>query len=54
MPRSGFRISRELAAVVGARLRRLQRDGIIRRWTIDADLNALGLDVLATAFSYAF
>jgi DNA-binding Lrp family transcriptional regulator len=36
------------------RLRRLQRDGIIRPWTIDADPNALGLDVLAPAFSYAF
>jgi len=29
------------------RLRRLERDGIIRRWTIDVDAAALGLGVLA-------
>lgn len=30
------------------RLRRLQRDGVIRRWTIDVAPEALGLTVLAT------
>jgi len=29
------------------RLRRLEQDGIIRRWTVDLDRTALGLDVLA-------
>lgn len=29
------------------RLRRLERDGVIRRWTIDVDVSAFGLDVLA-------
>jgi Lrp/AsnC family leucine-responsive transcriptional regulator len=29
------------------RLRRLERDGVIRRWTIDIDVSAFGLDVLA-------
>jgi DNA-binding Lrp family transcriptional regulator len=29
------------------RLRRLERDGVIRRWTIDADVSAFGLQVLA-------
>lgn len=29
------------------RLRRLQRDGVIRRWTIDVSPEALGLSVLA-------
>ena len=29
------------------RLRRLERDGIIRKWTVDLDLSALGLGVLA-------
>jgi Lrp/AsnC family leucine-responsive transcriptional regulator len=29
------------------RLRRLERDGIIKRWTIDVDAAALGLGVLA-------
>ena len=29
------------------RLRRLERDGVIRRWTVDIDEVALGLDVLA-------
>jgi Lrp/AsnC family leucine-responsive transcriptional regulator len=29
------------------RLRRLERDGIIRKWTIDLDASALGLGVLA-------
>jgi Lrp/AsnC family transcriptional regulator, leucine-responsive regulatory protein len=44
----------DLAKVVGLapssvhdRLRRLERDGIIRRWTVDVDEVALGLDVLA-------
>ncbi|HEX6773273.1 MAG TPA: Lrp/AsnC family transcriptional regulator [Acidobacteriaceae bacterium] len=32
---------------VHERLRRLERDGIIRRWTVDVDSAALGLDVLA-------
>jgi Lrp/AsnC family transcriptional regulator, leucine-responsive regulatory protein len=32
---------------VHERLRRLERDGIIRRWTVDVDTAALGLDVLA-------
>jgi DNA-binding Lrp family transcriptional regulator len=29
------------------RLRRLQRDGVIRRWTVDVDPDAMGLGVLA-------
>jgi DNA-binding Lrp family transcriptional regulator len=29
------------------RLRRLERDGIIKKWTVDLDLSALGLGVLA-------
>lgn len=29
------------------RLRRLEREGVIRRWTIDVDAGALGLGVLA-------
>ncbi len=29
------------------RLRRLERDGVIRRWTVDLDAAALGLGVLA-------
>ena len=29
------------------RLRRLERDGVIGRWTIDVDVRAFGLDVLA-------
>lgn len=29
------------------RLRRLQRDGIIRKWTVEVDAAALGLDVVA-------
>jgi DNA-binding Lrp family transcriptional regulator len=29
------------------RLRRLQRDGVIRRWTVDVDADAIGLGVLA-------
>jgi Lrp/AsnC family leucine-responsive transcriptional regulator len=29
------------------RLRRLERDGIIKKWTIDLDVSALGLGVLA-------
>ncbi|MDQ2768256.1 MAG: Lrp/AsnC family transcriptional regulator [Gemmatimonadota bacterium] len=29
------------------RLRRLERDGVIGRWTIDVDVSAFGLDVLA-------
>ena len=44
----------DLAKVVGLapssvhdRIRRLERDGIIRRWTVDVDEVALGLDVLA-------
>lgn len=32
---------------VHERLRRLERDGIIRRWTVDVDTAALGLDVVA-------
>lgn len=44
----------DLAKVVGLapssvhdRLRRLERDGILRQWTIEVDPVALGLDVLA-------
>ena len=29
------------------RLRRLERDGIIKKWTVDLDVSALGLGVLA-------
>jgi Lrp/AsnC family leucine-responsive transcriptional regulator len=32
---------------VHERLRRLERDGIIQRWTIDVDASAIGLGVLA-------
>lgn len=35
------------ASSVHDRLRRLKRDGIIRKWTIDVDASALGLGVLA-------
>jgi DNA-binding Lrp family transcriptional regulator len=44
----------DLARLVGLststvhdRLRRLRRDGVIRRWTVELDPGALGLDVLA-------
>jgi Lrp/AsnC family transcriptional regulator, leucine-responsive regulatory protein len=44
----------DLARLVGLapssvhdRLRRLERDGVIRRWTVDADVSAFGLHVLA-------
>jgi DNA-binding Lrp family transcriptional regulator len=44
----------DLARLVGLapssvhdRLRRLERDGVIRRWTIDVDVTAFGLQVLA-------
>lgn len=32
---------------VHERLRKLERDGVIRRWTVDLDAQALGLDVCA-------
>jgi Lrp/AsnC family transcriptional regulator, leucine-responsive regulatory protein len=32
---------------VHERLRRLEREGVIRRWTVDVDAAALGLDVVA-------
>jgi Lrp/AsnC family transcriptional regulator, leucine-responsive regulatory protein len=32
---------------VHERLRRLEREGIIRRWTVDVDTTALGLEVMA-------
>ena len=32
---------------VHERLRRLEREGIIRRWTVDLDTTALGLGVIA-------
>lgn len=32
---------------VHERLRRLEREGVIRRWTVDVDTTALGLDVIA-------
>ena len=44
----------DLARLVGLapssvhdRLRRLERDGVIRRWTVDVDATAFGLHVLA-------
>jgi DNA-binding Lrp family transcriptional regulator len=44
----------DLARLVGLapssvhdRLRRLERDGVIRRWTVDVDATAFGLQVLA-------
>lgn len=50
----GRRRLEDLARLVGLsassvhdRLRRLQRDGVIRRWTIDVAPGALGLPVLA-------
>lgn len=41
------RLVRLVPSSVHDRLRRLERDGVIRRWTIDADVGAFGLDVLA-------
>ena len=41
------RMVRLSASSVHDRLRRLERDGIIRKWTIDVNASALGLGVLA-------
>lgn len=41
------RVVRLAPSSVSDRLRRLERDGIIRRWTIDLDAAAVGLGVLA-------
>ena len=41
------RLVRMAPSSVHDRLRRLERDGIIRRWTVDLDAGALGLGVLA-------
>jgi Lrp/AsnC family leucine-responsive transcriptional regulator len=41
------RLVRLVPSSVHDRLRRLERDGVIRRWTIDADVGAFGLQVLA-------
>jgi Lrp/AsnC family leucine-responsive transcriptional regulator len=41
------RLVRMVPSSVHDRLRRLVRDGVIRRWTIDIDATAFDLDVLA-------
>ncbi len=41
------RLVRMVPSSVHERLRRLTNDGVIRRWTIDIDAAAFGLDVLA-------
>ena len=41
------RVVRLAPSSVHDRLRRLERDGIIRRWSVDLDAAALGLGVLA-------
>jgi Lrp/AsnC family transcriptional regulator, leucine-responsive regulatory protein len=52
--RDGRQRLEDLARLVGLapssvhdRLRRLERDGVIRRWTIDVDVTTFGLQVLA-------
>ena len=41
------RLVKLVPSSVHDRLRRLERDGVIGRWTIDVDVSAFGLDVLA-------
>jgi len=41
------RLVKLVPSSVHDRLRRLEREGVIGRWTIDVDVSAFGLDVLA-------